>query len=71
MTGFPLLLLVLFGVAILVSVVTMLLGMRGRTGSPDQPREMAAETWRTAVPWLIGLALLMGGLLGLYWLMKG
>lgn len=71
MTGFPLLLSVVFGVAILATMIAVLIGLRGRLGSSEQPRESAADTWRTAVPWLIALAALLGGLLCLYWLMKG
>lgn len=71
MSGVSLGLGIVIGIALLGGLVAMIIGMvRGGRFSrdPSSPPESAAQTWRTAVPWLIGIAAVMLLVLGAYWI---
>lgn len=70
MSGSALLIPILFGFALLASLVVVIAGLRRRSGQEPARYESAAETWRTAMPWLVILAVLLIVLPGLYWLTR-
>lgn len=67
-SGASTLFFVLVGLALLASLVVVLVRTAGRTSRRDTRREPAAQTWSAAVPWLVGLVILLVVLVGLYWL---
>ncbi len=68
-SGASTLFLVLVGLALLASLVVVLVRTAGRSARQDTRDESVAQTWSTAVPWLVGLVILVVVLVGLYWLM--
>lgn len=68
-SGASTLFLVLVGLALLASLVVVLVRTAGHSARQDSRDEPAAQTWSTAVPWLVGLVILVVVLVGLYWLM--
>lgn len=61
--------LILVGLALVSSLVVVLIRTVGRSGRRDTRHEPAAQTWSAAVPYLLGLVILVVVLVGLYWLM--
>lgn len=70
MSSLSLLIPILFGLAILASLVAVVVGVMRRGRAVPARQESAAETWRTAIPWLVILAVLLILLPGLYWLTR-
>lgn len=68
MSSFTVLIPIAFGLVLLSALVVTVIGLvRNRRG--PAPAESGAQTWRTAVPWLIALVVLVLVLLGAYALM--
>lgn len=66
MHGLSLVIALLFGAALLSALVVAVIAILRRPSDPHAAPESAGHTWRTAVPWLVMLALMLVLLLGLY-----
>ena len=67
--GFSTLFLAIIGFGLLATLVLVLVGFLRRGARVDTRGEPAAQTWATAVPYVVGFVFLVAILLGLYWLM--
>lgn len=61
--------LLVLGVILLLTLIVLAVRMRG-VMRQDTSSEPGAQTWSAAVPWLIGLGLLILLLLGAYYLTR-